>query len=162
MATRDEALAALLSLDPAPIFGESYRQKQLPENLDIYFGPPEEFFLASDTQSPYTDGGLIPILDDGNFGIVTFLDPKTRTIVQKDVESPFEEYARFQNWQQYLGSLVINMAESIDDDERLERMADLVGFKYLEEALALLDSLGNARYEETERAKAGFLATLQA
>ena len=68
-----------------------YRQKRLPENLDIYFSPPEEFFLASDTQSPYTDGGLIPILDDGNFGIVTFLDPETRTIVQKDVECPFEE-----------------------------------------------------------------------
>jgi len=162
MATRDEALAALLSLDPAPVFGESYRQKQLPENLDIHFGPPEEFFLASDTQSPYTDGGLIPILDDGNFGIVTFLEPKTRTIVQKDVESAFEEYPRFQNWQQYLGSLVINMAESIDDDERLERMADLVGFKYLEETLSLLDSLGNAPWEETQRAKAGFLAGLQA
>ena len=87
------------------------------ENLDIYFGPPEEFFLASDTQSPYTDGGLIPILDDGNFGIVTFLDPKARTIVQKDVERPFEECARFQDWQQYLGWLVIVLAESIDDDE---------------------------------------------
>jgi hypothetical protein len=54
------------------------------------------------------------------------------------------------------------MAESIDDDERLERMADLVGFKYLEETLSLLDSLGNAPYEETQRAKAGFLAGLQA
>ena len=98
----------------------------------------------------------------GTLASVTFLDPKTRTIVQKDVESPFEEYARFQNWQQYLGSLVINMAESIDDDERLERMADLVGFKYLEETLSLLDSLGNAPHEETQRAKAGFLAGLQA
>ena len=161
MATRDVALAALLSLDTTPVFGESYRQKQLPENLDIYFGPPEEFFLASDTQSPYTDGGLIPILDDGNFGVVTFLDLKTRTIVQKDVECPFEEYARFQNWQQYLGSLVINMAESIDDDERLRRMSDLVGYKYFDETLILLDSLGNAP-KETERAKAGFLAMLKA
>ena len=54
------------------------------------------------------------------------------------------------------------MAESIDDDERLRRMSDLVGYKNFDETLALLDSLGNATYEETERAKAGFLATLQA
>ena len=53
------------------------------------------------------------------------------------------------------------MAESIDDDERLRRMADLVGFKYLEETLTLLDSLGTASYEETQRAKADFLAGLQ-
>ena len=78
------------------------------------------------------------------------------------MESPFEEYARFQNWQQYLGSLVINMAESIDDDERLRLMSDLVGYKYFEEILTLLDSLGNAPYEEYQRAKADFLATLRA
>ena len=105
---------------------------------------------------------MIPILDDGNFGIVTFLDPETRTIVQKDVERPFEEYARFEKWQQYLGSLVINMAESIDDDERLRLMSDLIGYKYFEETLTLLDSLGNAPYEEYQRAKAGFLAILRA
>ena len=54
------------------------------------------------------------------------------------------------------------MAESIDDDERLERMADLVGFKYLEETLTLLDSMGERNLRGTQRAKAGFLATLQA
>ena len=53
------------------------------------------------------------------------------------------------------------MAESIDDDERLRRMSDLVGYQYFEETLTLLDSMGNATYEETERAKAGFLADLQ-
>ena len=161
MATRDEALAALLSLDPAPVFGESYRSKRLPENLEIYFGPPEEFFLAGDTQSPYTDGGLIPILDDGNFGIVTFVDPVSRALVQKSVESPFEEYARFQNWQQYLGSLVINIAESIDDDERLRVMSDLIGYRYLDDTLALLDDLANAPHDEYHRARARFLASLQ-
>jgi hypothetical protein len=162
MATRDEALAALLSLDPAPVFGESYRNKHLPGNLEIYFGPPEEFFLAGDTQSRYTDGGLIPILDDGNFGIVTFFDPESRTLVQKDVESPLDEYARFHNWQQYLGALVINIAESIDDDERLRVMSDLVGYRYFDETLGVLDGLKNAPYEEYHRARARFLASLRA
>src|SRR5262245_36166688 len=162
MATRDEALAALLSLNPAPVFGESYRSKRLPESLEIYFGPPEEFFLAADTQSPYTDGGLIPILDDGNFGIVTFLDPKSGALVQKDVESPPDEYARFHNWQLYLGALVINMAESIDDDERLRVMSDLVGYRYFDETLDLLNGLEDASHEEHDRAKMRFLASLRA
>ena len=63
--------------------------------------------------------------------------------------------------QQYLGSLVINMAESIDDDERLRRMSDLVGYKYFEETLTLLNSLGDAPHEEYQRAKTDFLATLR-
>ena len=162
MATRDEALAALLSLDPTPVFAESYRNKRLPESLEIYFGPPEEFFLAGDTQSPYTDGRLIPILDDGNFGIVTFLDPESRTLVQKAAESPFDEYARFHNWQQYLGALVINIAESIDDDEQLRVMSDLVGYRYFDETLNLLDGLENAPHEGYHRAKASFLTSLRA
>jgi hypothetical protein len=40
---------------------------RLPENLDVYFGAPEEFFLAPDTLPPYTRGRLVPVLDDGNF-----------------------------------------------------------------------------------------------
>lgn len=76
--TRDEAYEALASLNPAPIFLESYRVRSLPENLDIYFGPPEEFFIASDTQDRYTGGRLVPILDDGNFRLVTFLIGNTR------------------------------------------------------------------------------------
>ena len=54
------------------------------------------------------------------------------------------------------------MAESIDDDERLRRMSDLIGYKYFEETLTLLDSMGERNLRGTQRAKAGFLATLQA
>jgi hypothetical protein len=128
--TREQAYAALASLNPAPIFLESYRVKRLPENLDIYFGPPEEFFLAPDTQKRYTRNRLVPILDDGNFGLVTFLDPDTRELVQIDVESPDEARATFQHWQQYLADLLIRVGESVDDDGRVRRMAELVGFRH--------------------------------
>ena len=73
----------------------------------------------------------------------------------------FEERTRFQNWQQYLGWLVINMAESIDDDQRLRVMSDLVGYKYFDETLAFLDDLGNIPSEQYHRAKDGFLEGLQ-
>jgi hypothetical protein len=162
MATRDEALAALITLNTAPIFVESYRARQLPENLEIYFGPPEEFFLAGESQSPYVKGGLIPILDDGNFGVVTFLDPKTRSLIQKDVEAPHEALARFENWQQYLGDLTIRIAESVDDNDRLSAICKLIDFRYLTETLAFLDSNNEASFEEFNTKRASFLASIPA
>jgi hypothetical protein len=134
--TRDQAFDALASLNPAPVFLDSYRVKSLPENLDIYFGPPEEFFIAPDTQEIYTRNRLVPILDDGNFGLVTFLDPDTMELVQTDVESPDESRATFQHWQQYLADLMIRIGESVDQDERVRRMAKLVGFDHTDELFA--------------------------
>jgi hypothetical protein len=131
--TREQAYAALASLKPAPVFLDSYRVKRLPENLDIYLGPPEEFFIAPDTQELYTRNRLVPILDDGNFGLVTFLDPDTRELVQMDVESPEESRASFRHWQQYLADLMIRVGESVDDDSRVRRIAELVGFAHTEE-----------------------------
>src|SRR5262249_54620162 len=109
MATREQAQAALAALNPAPVFLGAYRGERLPMDLDIFVGVPEEFFLAPDTETTYTGGRLIPILDDGNFGIITFYDPDARTLVQKDVESPREILARFGDWQQYLADLMIRI-----------------------------------------------------
>jgi hypothetical protein len=128
--TRDQALAALASLKPAPVFLESYRVKVLPENLEIYFGPPEEFFIAPDTQALYTGNRLVPILDDGNFGLITFLDPDTRELVQMDVEDPGNSRTTFRHWQQYLADLMVRIGESEDDDGRLRHLAELVGFAH--------------------------------
>jgi hypothetical protein len=134
--TREQALDALASLKPAGVFLDSYRVKPLPENLDVYFGPPEEFFIAPDTQEVYTRNRLIPILDDGNFGLVTFLDPVTKELVQMDVESPDESRATSRHWQQYLAALMIRIGESVDEDEGVRRRAKLVGFAYTDELFA--------------------------
>lgn len=131
--TREHAYGALASLNPAPVFLESYRVKSLPENLDIYFGPPEEFFIAPDTQEIYTRNHLVPILDDGNFGLVLFLDPHTKELVQMDIESPDEFRAVFRHWQQYLADLMLRVGESVDEDNRVRRIAVLVGFAYPDE-----------------------------
>lgn len=134
--TREQALDALASLKPAAVFLDSYSVRPLPENLDIYFGPPEEFFIAPDTQEVYTRNCLVPILDDGNFGLVTFLDTGTKELVQMDVESPHENRATFQHWQQYLAALMIRIGESVDKDDRVRRMAKLVGFAHTDELFA--------------------------
>jgi hypothetical protein len=134
--TREQAFVALTSLNPTPVFLDSYRVRPLPENLDVYFGPPEEFFIAPDTQELYTHNHLIPILDDGSFGLVTFLDPSTGELLQVDVESPDELRATFRHWQQYLANLMIRIGESVDEDERVRRIARTVGFAHTEELFA--------------------------
>jgi hypothetical protein len=152
--TREQAYAALASLNPAPVFLESYRVRPLPENLDIYFGPPEEFFIAPDTQEIYACDRLVPILDDGNFDLVTFLDPGSGELVQLDVETPDEPRAIFRHWQQYLAALMIRMAESVDDDARVRRIAGLVGFAHTDELFeyrANSDALSGDAWWEARR-----------
>jgi hypothetical protein len=128
--SREQAYAALASLNPVPVFLDTYRLRPLPEDLDIYVGPPEEFFIAPETQEPYTRNRLVPILDDGNFGVVTFLDPASRNLVRIDVESPHDPYEPFQHWQQYLAHLMLRVGESIDSDDQVRRIAELIGFSH--------------------------------
>jgi hypothetical protein len=158
--TRDQAYQALASLNPAPIFLESYRTVRLPEDLDIFFGPPEEFFTAPDSQELYTEGRLIPLLDDGQFLRVILLDPATKNLVQVSIESPEEERATFADWSQYLLDLMIRLGESIDDDAKLRRIADLVQFPHIDALLTFLDEVAPLAYAEYASQKQRFVATI--
>ena len=160
--SRAQALNALRTWNPAPVFLDAYATKHLPENLDIYFGPPEEFFLAPDTQARYTKNRLIPLLDDGNFGLVIFHDPDRRILIELDVEAPDEVRHSYQNWQQYLAGLMLRIGESIDDDHRVSRMADLVGFKHAADLLELWRLIADLPHAEYERSCAAFVAGLPA
>jgi hypothetical protein len=160
MATREQAQAALESLGPAPIFLEAYRKERLPRDLDIYVGVPEEFFLAPDTETAYTGGLLIPILDDGNLEIITFYDPDTGALIQKDIESPREILARLANWQQYLADLMIRVAETIEDDEEVRDIADLVGFRHYKELMEFLEEQSEGSFDEYHRRRREFIERL--
>ncbi len=163
MTIRDQARHSLELLNASPVFLQAYEGRRLPEDLDIYFGCPEEFFLAPETLPAYTEGRLIPILDDGNFGLITFYDPTSGCLVQKAIESPHEVRARFANWQQYLADLMIRIAESIDDDDRLRRMAHLIDFRQFDELLAFFDACrDHPPAEEYDRRKARFLDAIPA
>jgi hypothetical protein len=125
--TRDQAYEALASLNPAQVFLDVYRNRNLPGDLDIYVGSPEELFIAPETQRRFGNGRLIPILDDGNFDIVTFLDPENRSLVEISVERPSEIRARFVQWSDYLSSLMARIGESVDDDRDIATLARLIG-----------------------------------
>ena len=162
--TREQAYEALASLNPAPVFLDAYRVRPLPENLDIYLGPPEEFFIAPDTQEAYTHNHLIPILDDGNFDLVTFLAPDTGALIQMSVESPDDPPgATFRHWQQYLADLMIRIGECVDGDQRVARIAQLIGFAYTDELFAYFARTqaltGDAWWEERRRFPLGILSS---
>ncbi len=153
--TRQQALDALSSWHPAPVFLEAYATRRLPEDLDLYVGPPEELFLAPETQAPYTRGRIVPILDDGSFGVVTFHDPEARALVQIGVEQPGKTRATFRTWQQYLASLMLRIGESVDDDDQIRRISDLVLFRHADELFELWRGsrgLSHAEYEQAGQA----------
>jgi hypothetical protein len=140
--TREHAYETLASLRPARIFLDSYRKRELPEFLDTHFGPPEEFFIAPDTQAAYEKDQLVPLLDDGNFGLVLFLDSRDRSLVQIYIESPHANRTFFRHWQQYLADLMVRIAEGEENDDRVRRIAALVGFQYVD---SLFDYFARAR-----------------
>ena len=75
----------------------------------------------------------MPLLDDGNFGLVLFAGPKPGELVRISIEGPDEGRVWFRHWQQYLADLMIRIAEAIDDDKRIHRIADHVGFQHAAE-----------------------------
>lgn len=158
--TREQALDALARWRPASVFLESYRSKRLPENLHVYFGPPEEFFLSPDTQTLYTRDRIIPILDNGNLDLVLFDDPKTNQLIYLPVEEP-DDVTRFCNWQQYLAHLLLGVGESCDDNDRIRRMADLLDFHYVDDLFALWETVGDSPYDEYERDCSAFVDGLE-
>lgn len=127
--SRDEAYRTLAALNPAAVFLEAYHAERLPENLDLFFRPPEEFFLAPDSQARYTDGHWVPVLDDGSFNLITFCDPVTGALRQMHIESPGNVRTTFPNWDAFLADLMTRVMESVDDDERLDRIAELIGYR---------------------------------
>jgi hypothetical protein len=143
MTKREQAFETLKALNPAAVFLQAYQSKRLPEMLDIYFGPPEEFFLSEERDldpEPYTEGRRIPILDDGNFGVITFYDPQDDSLVQIDIECPGEIRAKFCNWQQYLAHLMLGIADSGVDRPTLRRMAGIIDFHCIDELFEYFQS----------------------
>ncbi len=164
--TREEALAILTRWEPAEAFLDAYSRStadsilHLPEHLEIYVGVPEEFFIAPETQADYVESGCAPILDNGNFDVVTFSDPDARFMMQMSPEHPGEIWARFECWQQYLAHVVLRVLETEDDDQQVRRIADLVRFRHLESLLAHRDAGPRLSGPDFELAETRFIANL--
>ena len=48
--TREQSYTALASLHPAPILLQCYQQEALPDMMELFFRPPEVFFISPEIQ----------------------------------------------------------------------------------------------------------------
>ena len=134
-----ESLEAFRNLGLASVFEDLYFGKEVSANLQVYMSYPSEFRGATlDDWKPLTEGGLIPIVDDGNFSQICLFDPRARKFVVKFVEEPQEIVAEFDHWQQYLAYTLLEMAESGPSEDELTELSDILGFRYTVEMLSLL------------------------
>lgn len=161
--TREQSFNALASLQPAAVFLEAYQGHSLPHNLASFFGPPEELFIAPDSQAPYTKGHLIPLLDDGCFCTVTLFNPSTGRLIQRSMELPEEGIVTLQNWQQYLATVMLRMAESLEEEEdAIRAIAAILDFHHVDALLAHLEHAQALTGDAWWQARAAFPVSLPA
>jgi hypothetical protein len=137
-----ESLNAIRSLRLAPVFEYLYFGKEVPADLTIYMRYPKMFHNINLAQGePLTEGGLIPIVGDGNGDEICLFDPRTNHFVVKAVEEPEEAVREFASWQQYLAYALLDMADSGLDDDEVAEVAEAIGFRRTDELIALLEEL---------------------
>lgn len=119
-----ESLNAVRSLGLAPVFEQLYFGREVPAGVATYMQYPQMFRDATPAQcEPLTQGGLVPIVDDGDGGRICLFDPHTGAFVV------------------YLAYVLLEIADSGLGEEELIDVAQATGFKRTGELVALLREL---------------------
>jgi hypothetical protein len=147
-----ESLNAIRSLGLAPVFEDLYFGREVPADLRIHMSYPNRFRETSLSDwLPLTEGGLIPIVDDGNFYDICLYDPHRRKFMVKFIEEPGTVAREFDSWQQFLAYKLLEIADSGPEDAALAEVAEAVGFNHTPRLLALLremEALPDAEIDE--------------
>jgi hypothetical protein len=153
-----ESLDIIRTLMLAPVFEDLYLGRDVPANLQIYMRYPSEFRNATlDEWKPLTQGGLVPIVDDGNFYNICLFDPRRRKFVVKSVEEPEQIVTEFDSWQSYLAYALLEIADSGPSEAELIQIAETVGFQHTADLLSLLDEMENLSDQEIDQRTAQFI-----
>jgi len=137
-----ESLNTIRSLGLAPVFEDLYFDRNVDSAVAIHMRYPDVFRRTTLAEcGPLTDGGLVPIVADGNGDNICLFDPRRRTFVVKPIEEPGEIVRGFGSWQQYLAYTLLEIADSGPDEEEMEYLAQVVGFTHTEELVELLEDL---------------------
>jgi hypothetical protein len=156
-----ESLDTMRRLRLAGVFEDLFFGRSVPADLQIYMSYPSRFHdtTLGDWQ-PLTDGGLIPIVDDGNFYDICFFDPNRRKFVLKFVEEPRTIVREFDSWQQFLAYKLLDIAESGPDEDTLVELADAVGFTHTRELLSVLREMKALADDDVEGRAEQFIRIL--
>jgi hypothetical protein len=134
-----ESLNTIRTLGLAPVFESLYFGREVPANVAVYMRYPNMFRNATLAQcEPLTEGGLVPIVDDGNGYNICLFDPRRGAFVVKFIEEPHRVVREFASWQQYLAYALLEIADSGLSEEELVEVAQATGFKRTGELIALL------------------------
>lgn len=137
-----ESLNTMRTLGLAPVFEDLYFGREVPASVANYIGYPSMFHNVTLTQcEPLTDGGLVPIVDDGNGDRICLFDARTGAFAVKFMEEPRRVVREFASWQQYLAYALLEIADSGADDEELVEVAHVMGFTRTGELIALLHEI---------------------
>jgi hypothetical protein len=137
-----ESLETIRSLELSGVFEDLYWGRDVPFDLDIYMSYPAQFRDTSlEDWHPLTSGGLVPVVDDGNFYNICFLDPDRNVFVVKFIGNPDVIISEYSSWQQYLANCLMEMADSGLGQRELIAIATKVGFDDLNALSSLLNEL---------------------
>jgi hypothetical protein len=137
-----ESLNAIRALGLAPVFESLYFGREVPANLAVYMGYPAVFRSATLAQcAPLTEGGLVPIVDDGNGQRICLFDPGAGGFVVKFLDEPREIVREFSSWQQYLAYALLEMADSGLSEDELIEVAEATGFTRTADLVAVLHEM---------------------
>lgn len=155
-----ESLEAIRSLGLAAVFEELYHGRPISSQLRIYMSYPARFRDSTlEDWGPLTAGGLVPIVDDGNFDQVCLYDAAKGCFVLKLVEEPADTVEQFDSFQQFLAYALMEIADSGLSDDELAELAEAVGFRYLNGLLSLLGELDSLSDAKAEKRAAQFVAS---
>ena len=134
-----ESLNTIRALGLAPVFESLYFGSAVPANVGIYMRYPSMFRNVALAQcEPLTEGGLVPIVADGNGSGICLFKPRTGAFVVKFIDEPHRVVREFAFWQQYLAHALLEIADSGPSEAELVAVAQSIGFRRTDDLVALL------------------------
>ena len=156
-----ESLETIRALKLAPVFEDLYHGKP-GLNLALYFSYPTEFHEANMVELDVLIGGrLIPIVADAEAQEICLFDPLEKSFVTKSIEQPQQPEQVFTNWQQFLATKLLEIADSGASDEELSELATEMRFSNLQGLLRTLAKMDQMSDREANRIADEFVASCE-
>ncbi len=149
--TLESTLKLVQQLNLPQIVSKVLREEALPFDLDIHFGCIGEFFLMTeDEQKIYTQNGILPLWDDGNFDRITAYDTQADKFLMYYVEMPEEGFNVKYSYEQLMVKEFEGLWEAEIEGSDLRSIASLFNFKGVECFLLKMNEIQDLDYNEYE------------
>lgn len=140
MFTKKRTIEFLKKNQYPKVFVDVFEDKELPKNLFIWIGVPEELYRCSEQeQRTIIPEGYEPLWDDGNFDSIYCYRETDGSIVEVSLEGDETVFKKPFLFYAYL----IYKAWEFDYLDVIEQWANALEFSYLHESLEYLNKMNN-------------------